>query len=430
MTTYTRTNDYHLVPAELLGDLAESTGGPAASEALAEAQLSKHLLRITYLLQRWPGTDAERDRLVAAIESARAAAPDAAGRVLGAPLVGAWVAIACRAAGQGVASPTDVTHLGAVAAVACAAAGVDAEVETPVRDGLVALPGLGVLTVGEADTARIRTTGGTITVDTGHGPIAVPTGATGEAWQPVRFLRATACGIGIELALDDVDPYRHGYHAPPAPRLSEAEFARWQELFGAAWQLLAEHLPGRAAEIAAGLRALVPLHADDHSSRSATIRHVFGVFGLTRPATAADFAVTLVHEYQHSKLSALLDLVPLTDPDDERRYFAPWRTDPRPLGGLLQGVYAFAGVADTWRALRGVDGAAEQEFADARLQVDRSLASVESSGALTQAGQVFAESLRRYANALLAVPVDQTVADRAEQRQRDLHQRWLAANSA
>ena len=39
----------------------------------------------------------------------------------------------------------------------------------------------------------------------------------------------------------------------------------------------------------------------------------FGAFGLTRPASAADFAVTLVHEFQHSKLSALLDLVPLYD---------------------------------------------------------------------------------------------------------------------
>ena len=53
--------------------------------------------------------------------------------------------------------------------------------------------------------------------------------------------------------------------------------------------------------------------------------------------------MTLVHEFQHSKLSAMLDLVPLTDPDDHGRYFAPWRVDPRPLAGLLQGVYAFVG---------------------------------------------------------------------------------------
>ena len=43
------------------------------------------------------------------------------------------------------------------------------------------------------------------------------------------------------------------------------------------------------------------------------------------PSTAAEFAVTLVHEFQHSKLSAMLDLKPLIDPADDRRYFAPWQ---------------------------------------------------------------------------------------------------------
>jgi len=63
----------------------------------------------------------------------------------------------------------------------------------------------------------------------------------------------------------------------------------------------------------------------------------------------------MVHEFQHSKL------------------WAPWRTDPRPLGGLLQGVYAFLGVADTWRALAArpaLGDLAMREFAEAREQVD------------------------------------------------------------
>ena len=56
-------------------------------------------------------------------------------------------------------------------------------------------------------------------------------------------------------------------------------------------------------------------------------------------------AETLVHETQHLKLCALLDLVTLARPDDGRRYYAPWRPDPRPAGGLLQGAYAFLGVS-------------------------------------------------------------------------------------
>ncbi|GIE05155.1 HEXXH motif domain-containing protein [Paractinoplanes durhamensis] len=424
---------FHRLPADLLGGLAASSGGVASSEALADAQLSKQLLLIADLLRRWPGPAAERDHVVALLEAARRAAPAAAARVLGSPEVGAWIAIVSRALEQGRAERADLLHIGAVAAAACAAAGVDAETEAPVRDGAVALPGIGRLTVGEASSARVTVAAGNLIVDAGHGPIAIGELGNDERWQPLRLLRAGDGGLRAVLALDDVDPYRHGYHAPPAPRLSPAEFLRWQDLFTEAWQLLAEHVPDRAAEVAAGLRALVPLQPDGHSSRSATIRHLYGVFGLTLPPTAADFAVTLVHEYQHAKLSAVLNLVQLSDPADERRYFAPWRTDPRPLAGLLQGVYAFAGVADTWRALRGADGvadAAEQEFADARLHVDRSLATLESSDALTPTGRQFATRLRQFTDGLLAEPVSDAAARRAQRHHDDIHQRWLAANTA
>ena len=41
---------------------------------------------------------------------------------------------------------------------------------------------------------------------------------------------------------------------------------------------------------------------------------------------------------------------------DSERHFAPWRTDPRPPGGLLHDVHAFFGMADAWRALRTEPG--------------------------------------------------------------------------
>ena len=59
-------------------------------------------------------------------------------------------------------------------------------------------------------------------------------------------------------------------------------------------------------------------------------------------------ASVLVHECQHAKLNAVLDLIPLSRPD-QARYYAPWREDPRPLGGLLHGAYAYLGVSDFWR---------------------------------------------------------------------------------
>jgi hypothetical protein len=65
-------------------------------------------------------------------------------------------------------------------------------------------------------------------------------------------------------------------------------------------------------------------------------------------------AETLVHEFQHIKLCGLMDMLALIKPSDERGY-APWRDDPRPMGGILQGVYAFTGIVRFWDAQRHVE---------------------------------------------------------------------------
>jgi len=426
------TNYHRLAPA-LFDRLAAGEGGAAAIEALRSAQLSKHLLLIGRLLRRWPGDAAERDAIAAALHQARRRDPHAFGRVFAAPLVGGWTAIVSRAERRGRASWADLAHLNALAMVACAAAGVDGAADVAMREGAVAVPGLGVAvipTAGSRVKARLIAESGRLVVRALNAVVVVPADPVedGPGWQSVRHLVATGAGPQIRLGLDDLDPYRHGHHAPPASRLPAAEFDLWRELFSVAWQLLAERMPGRAAELGAGLRTLVPLtQQDERAARSATIRHAFGVFGLTRPPSAADFAVTLVHEFQHSKLSAMLDLTPMTDPADRRRYFAPWRTDPRPLAGLLQGVYAFVGVADTWLALRDVDGVgpvAEMRFAEARLQVDRGLAAIEGSGALTASGVAVAAGLRRATDRLLAEPVSAATARAAERAIEQALRRW------
>jgi HEXXH motif-containing protein len=422
------TTGVHELDPILFDRLAGGLGGPEAIEALRAAQLSKHLQLMAYLLNNWPGTAAERDTVAEALDRARSRSPQRFGDVVGAPLVGAWTAIVGRAVDQGRGTPDDLRHLNTIAMVACAAAGVDAEAGVPVRDGLVALPGLGAAVVHAAD-ARLAVRSGHLAVHAGGATIDVPDdGDESEVWFAVRRLVGDAAGLRLRLDLDDLDPYRHGHHVPPASRLPAAEVDAWRELFSAAWRLLAAHLPTRAAEMTAGLRTLVPLaRPDDRSARSATLRHAFGVFGLTLPPSPAEFAVTLVHEFQHSKLSAVLDLVPLSDPDDDRRYFAPWRTDPRPLPGLLQGVYAFVGVADAWRALRDAEDLgplAEKEFAYARLQVHAGLTAVENCDALTSAGHTVVSGLRAATDRLLAEPVAPSAAAAAEDVLARIRDQW------
>ncbi len=100
-----------------------------------------------------------------------------------------------------------------------------------------------------------------------------------------------------------------------------------------------------AQAVAQLVRVIVPLERPSEGERSSSSPETFGAIALSRPRNATSLAVTLIHELQHLKLSAVIDLVMLTRPDDGRRYYAPWRDDPRPVSGLLQGAYAYLGIS-------------------------------------------------------------------------------------
>jgi uncharacterized protein len=121
---------------------------------------------------------------------------------------------------------------------------------------------------------------------------------------------------------------------------------------------------------------------------------------LSEPPDPYTCAVTFAHEMQHLKLSALLDVVALTRPDDGKRYYAPWRDDPRPIGGLLQGAYAFLGVSGFWgRQRRLAHGdvrlRAETEFFLWREASARVVETLRSSGRLTPAGLAFISGMAK-----------------------------------
>ena len=119
---------------------------------------------------------------------------------------------------------------------------------------------------------------------------------------------------------------------------------------------------------------------------------------MSQPPDPDTCAVTLTHEVQHLKLCAVLDIVSLTLPDDGRRYYAPWRTDPRPVSGLLQGAYAYLGVTEFWRRQRQLaTGAArlraDGEFALWRAGTARVIDALLSGDRLTPAGAVFVQGM-------------------------------------
>jgi HEXXH motif-containing protein len=406
----------HRVGAADLLTLATGRGDAAIIRRLAAGQLSRLMLRLHAL------TAAARGLSAGEIADFRAGYdlaadvqrrdPAAAAEVLTYPSVGAWSSCCLRRlrGTEPGSHPlgTDFGHLGAIAAAAAVRAGHDFEIQVPMRSGTVMLPTLGLARVGhrgDHGRAVLRGYGGRLEIVAGRNAVAAPAApsADGPGWRGIRRLHATAGKWTVTVTLDDLDPFRAGRDLSASRRVTDAAVQRWQHVFEGAWALLASAHPWYADGIAAGLTTLVPLASPSPAdSTSATSRDAFGACALSAPSDPLMLAVTLVHEFQHAKLGALHDLAPLNVPGSDVRSYSPWRDDPRPLGGLLQGAYAYLGITDFWRTQRGTTvtsqpgpvGFAHFEFARWREQTWRATGALERSGLLTGVGHQLVVGMR------------------------------------
>lgn len=268
-------------------------------------------------------------------------------------------------------------YLHAIAAAAAILAQLDFTVRVPARDGFAILPTLGGAYLpldNPWDWAEVKACSG-IALITAGGKTVRATEPSSDGWAAFHTVRVEASGHTLSLYLDDLDPYRNLRAPAPARRLSTDEIGRWRTLLVQAWNLIAEVAPAAAPAIGKGLFTVVPQPpAERFRMMSASAGDAFGSATMSEPEDAVQMAVTLVHEFQHIKLGGLLHLVPLQDKEPDNHLYAPWRDDPRPLKGVLQGVYAFTGIVEFWRAFRksAVGRAAELahfEFALWRQQV-------------------------------------------------------------
>jgi HEXXH motif-containing protein len=416
----------HRLPSAQFEALAAGAGGAAGE--LRSGQLSKRVLQIVTLLgeisARCPDTFAAGgfQDSYATLAAARRRSQPATDAVLLHPQVGAWAAHALRrlvstAAGDR-SLDDDLGHFGAVAVAAALAAREGFDLTLRVRsDGTLMVPTFGLARLGLGPAwCRARAGPGAdgVDLDVGGGSVVsvpVRSPVSSSRWWPLRRLRSTVDGCRIDVVLDDIDPYRDCHRIGAADRLPAAEITRWQALLDEAWTLLVRRQGRRAASLSAGVQTLVPLQPSERAAElSASSRDACGAIALTPSPDGPALAVALVHEFQHSKLSALLDLVPLHDAGPDATFYAPWRSDPRPLAGLLQGSYAHLGLVDYWHVQRLVEAGARRrvahfEFARWTPAVRRTLHTLSASGRLTDVGRRFVAGMRRRLVELRASPV-------------------------
>ena len=385
----------HLLPKEVFLELAAGGGGGEAVEHLWTAQDSKRLLLLRAV------RDLARDdvprvrRAYELLADIQEAAPEVTRATLRYPTVGSWGLRTLQAlSGQTPPDPwATPTAMASVAAVAAIRHGRSATIEVPVVDGVVGLPSLGRAFVpGGARFAVVRTGDGEAEISAGGVTVRV---GEDPSWEGLRRIRASHRGVAVEFVIDDLDPGRMPGARLAEGRLTETELHRWMSTLQPAWEILIDRHRQVAEEIKTVVTVLTPLMGPENGTSSATSKLAFTNIGMSTPPDPHSFAVTLAHESQHAKLSGLLDLIPLTQPDDGSRYYAPWRDDPRPLSGLLQGAYAHMGIAAFWRVERREPHPedlllrAHTEFAQWRDGTEAAIRTLQVSGRLTAEGDLF-----------------------------------------
>jgi HEXXH motif-containing protein len=423
----------HGLSREVFTELAAGRGGRSAVSQLVAAEYSKH----TLLLRGVLGTTSDGEQYALAREGfdlltqAAHANGEATEAVIRHPSVGVWArrTIVARRSGLPTAGaePVGLRTVGAAAAIR---AGLTAEIEVPASDGSVVLPSLGAAQA-RGRSVVVRCDGGRATV----GSVELPDDPHQDApgWRGLRRVQAGS----FDVLVDDLDPFRMPDAPDLAPRQSGVQ--EWQDAFCQAWQVLERVHPLVAEEVAVAVSVIVPRVRPAVGVVSTSSPEAFGSVAMSLPPDSLTCAETLTHEIQHLKLGAVLDIVTLTMPDDGRRYYAPWRDDPRPLAGLLQGTYAYLGVSGFWRRQREYDAdqrggepagppRADTQYARWRAAAARVAQTLLASGRLTPDGVAFVSEMARTLEPWLQEPVQAQARHQAHLMAESHLARWQSAH--
>lgn len=442
-----------LVDDAELDALAKGKLAAQTVSRLTAVELGKHRVLIEAVRRRAlvckPADRIFFDAAVQLLSDVESVSPAVVASVLSMPQIGYW-AVSClrrlarddydRHQGR---LRNDLGYLAGVAAVAALRASYPFELEVPLRDGLLMLPGMMAVDIGSVDrwaVARVWLDHEGSGVIFDEQPITLSkfagrkTCRIGADVSLTLRLHAEADGMALDVVLDDADPFL----APlrdSAIYLSAADRGRWQQHVSTAWSLLVRHHRVAADAFGAVVSTFVPLAVSPTvRSRSVTCGWTHGAMGLSLPGDDVSLAEIFVHELHHLVLGAVEDVVTLVDGDsDDRLVYAPWRDDSRPVWGLFHGCYAHLGITAFWKHRRHLGGSAERfradvEFARWRRATLEACGVLARSPALTEAGRRFSTGIRGQLAEWQADPVSIAAERVAAERRAEHRARWLLAN--
>ena len=372
--------------------LATLSDDAATVDVLQRARVSRNMAFLSEVLRRLADGPARRIAMAGfdTLTVVQERNPAAAQEVLRHPRFGAWAATCATGAAADADSDWAATHLACFAAAAAIRSGIEFDLELPQVGDCVVLPGLGCWVGPAARTAQIHSAGHEIPdVEDRH-------------WMPLRWLTSQRPNGIVRVEFDDLPPTPWAWpDIAPADshtrwsRWSALEFHRWQELFDEAMRLLAGVVPELFGPLVRGMHAILPRSRRTSSFVTSTLVDSFGAAAMVLPTDAVRAASGLLHEFQHSKLSALMEVRPLVAQEGPADLPSPWRAEPRPASALLHGVYAHLAVARFVGRLPVRDTTGEADAV--RAATLTGCATLLHSQRLTAAGRRFVMSIQRTA---------------------------------
>ncbi|MFB8798408.1 MAG: HEXXH motif-containing putative peptide modification protein [Microcoleus sp.] len=240
---------------------------------------------------------------------------------------------------------------------------------------------------------------------------------------------------GIELNAFDSDLRLGGRYDLNFEELTPTSTIKWLSSLEEAWFWIESCSTLLASEIFMGVQSLVPVHShaiDVH--RSQTFREIPGLLILSWMSDTSVIVEALVHEYHHHKLNALLNLEPIiVEGSPEEIYYSPWRDDPRPLSGILQGIYVFQAVLELWHKILKTDipvlqeKRLQQKVYSAKKQLLTALKVLTTNAGFSLIGQALIEAIEENIDRV-EPEISQIEQQQIDLRLKEHQQKWEAAN--
>jgi uncharacterized protein len=395
------------LPVGVLDDLGSGYGAAPVLETLHTTEMTMSRMLVAQVYEDATADTRADGELAETVRSAwnlvghlDDTAPHELRRVLGHPYIRSWATAYLRRRPDTEPAPAlGPGYLANVAAAAAIAANVSAEIPVPLYDGALHLPTIGTMLLGRRETGMAlvvtRPGGFSVRAEKTTRSVGLDADEPATGWHPTRRLDCA----GRSVVLDDTDPFRHGLGWPSADRMSPDEAGDLQGLLTAAWESVLGEVPRYATSLELAIHTVTPLAgAPSGGLRSGSSRDAYGAVGIGPVPDADALALLLVHEVQHIKFGALVDVYDLVDHDRPSFVRVGWRPDPRPTEAALTGAYAHLAVADIWRAridrLPRPAPRARDNFRQYRDWVTAALAKIEATEALTEDGRRFVIAMR------------------------------------